>query len=906
MRSSLSPSDVVGRDQLITRCLRHLDDDGDPSLLVLSGEAGIGKTTILDAVANHLPVAPLRIAGSETESVIPYGALAHLVAEVAPALGMLTEPFRTALLRALGEEPGRVHLLSVGRGAAALLAEAGRPLLIDDGHWVDPASRRALVFALRAQSGVRAVAATRPGDVANELAGGARLEPVRGLSGRDLQTVIERRVVLAARHVLACRGLAKGNPLTAIELARAFARRPADMARGDLAPDIDELLMHRVAALPPATQRALGALALSTGQHLATVLSRLGLDARDLAPAEAEGLLTDGWFTHPLLRSVTETLLDRDERSRIHAALGDQAENEGDADRATWHQSFAGAEPSESLAERLEEMAQRAWRRGAAHEARLAWERSFAVQPRAEKRRDAVVRAAHKAWVMGDVADATRLLAGAAGPADNATAVLEELTRGQLELWTDRPLDALRRFERAHTRAVADLVGATGSQADRLRTYAGELGRSMVAAAVLASDDREAARLAATAAAACDALWPPAVLIELQTMQTIVAVLAEPHQATIEFVRSMLGDVEQALAGAADEIDGPRGTAQIVSLIAMLVESDDAAKLAQRAAQDSDRAGLDGFASISRAILAELFWRCGRWREAEVMLDHLISDTSPPILRSAASAILARVVSGMSGPSGQQCQLLAEEAITIGQATGLWLPTTSGYSAIGLRHLAVGNAAAALAALDVAWAVQQRSGFTNPAMVWFAADRAEAMLRARELQRLEPFLRELDEMASAFDSTYLRSAIARIRAERDRCGLDDFELALAGFRSLGAEFEVARTWLAAARVGTGPDHDKCLAEARAGFAALDAGLWVIACDELAARRPHALPVQLTAREADIVRLIADGHTNDQIARHLHLSVKTVEKVLTALYRRADLPNRAAVAAAVSAGALIFT
>ncbi len=906
MRSSPSPSDIIGRDALIARCLRHLSAERGPSLLVLTGEAGIGKTTVLDAVAARTTIAPLRVAGSETESVIPYGTLAHLVASVTSTFELLPQRARSALLRALGEEPGDVHLLNVGRSAATLLVRSGRPLLVDDAHWVDPASRQALIFALRAEPGVRAIATSRPGSVANELASGTRPAPVPGLTGRDLRSVIERRVRLSEGQVLACSGLAKGNPLTALELATAFAERPAEMARSDVAPDIDELLAHRLAVLPPATQRALSALALSTGQHQGRVLNRLGLGEHHLAPAEAEGLLTDGWFSHPLLRSVAERLVDGHERARIHAALSDQADDEGDADRATWHRSFAGTEPSESLAEQLEELAQRAWRRGAVHEAREAWERSFAVHPSAEKRRGAVVRAAHKAWVMGDLAGATRLLTRATGPVDSATGAIEELTRGQLELWSDRPLDALHRFERAHGRLVSELATATGPQTDKLRTFAGELGRSMVASAFLVSDDREATRLAAAAVAACDAAWPADLVIELQTMQTIVTVLTAPDLATIAFVRAVLNDVDRTFAGAVNEVEGPRGTLQVLSLIAMLVESADAPRFAQRAAHDADRAGLDGFASIARAILAELYWRIGRWQEAQSALEHLTAETSPPTLRAVASATLARVVAGMDGPIGDQCAALAEEAIAIGQTSGLWLATTSGHSALGLRHLADGDAVAALAAFDVAWAVQQRSGFTNPGMVWYAADRAEAMLRAGELRRLEPFIRELEEMATTFDSVYLRAAVARVRAERDRCGIDDFEAALAEFRALGAEFEVARTWLAAARVGAGPDHDKCLAEARAIFAALDAGLWVAACDELAARRSHAPPVRLTLRETDVVRLIAGGQTNDQIARHLHLSVKTVEKVLTTLFRRADLPNRAAVAAAVSAGTLIIS
>jgi DNA-binding CsgD family transcriptional regulator len=906
-----APTDVIGRDALIRRCVRHLSESRSSSLLMLRAEAGIGKTTVLDAVADTLridpvPAAALRLAGSETEHAIAYGTLAHLVAATTSTFDRMSERVRSPLLRALGEAPGDVHLLSVCRSVATLLANVGRPVLIDDGHWVDPASRRALVFALRAEPSVRAIVTVRPGEVATELAGGARVVDVPPLAGRDICAVITERVQLAPSLVLACSRLARGNPYAAIEFATACAERPFNIARSDAIPDLDALLTRRIAALPEATHRALGVVALSTGQHLGSVLGRLDLDEGDLAPAETEGLLTDGSFSHPLLRSVTEALLDGHERTRVHLALADQASDEGDADRETWHRSLAGAEPSDVLAERLEDLAQRAWRRGAVHEAREAWERSFAVHPTAKKRRGAVVRAAHKAWLMGDLAGATRLLTIATGPVDAATDAIEELTRGQMELWTDRPLDALHRFERAHAVAVSELKTAAGVPVEALRTYAGELGRSMVASAVLVADDRAATRLAATAVAAWDATWPAMTAIELHTMQTIVTVMSAPDPDTITSVRSALRDVENAFAGAADDVEGPRGTLQILSLIAMLVESPDAPRFAHLAAQHADRAGLDAFASIARVILAELHWRLGRWPEAHLELEPLVTETSPPILRAFAAATLARVVAGAHEPTGDRCLPLAEEAIAAGQAVGLWQAISSGHSAVGLHYLAAGNADSALAALDVAWAVQQRSGFVNPALIWFAADRAEAMLLAGQGRRLEPFLSQLDEMAATFDSTYLRCGVARVRAERDRVGFSGFASALSGFHALDAEFEVARTWLAAARAaGSGSDHDKCLAEARAIFTALGAGRWVATCDERAARQMGAPHVRLTLRETEVVRLIALGQTNDQIARSLCVSVKTVEKVLTTLYRRSKRPNRSAVVAAVSAGTLVL-
>lgn len=46
--------------------------------------------------------------------------------------------------------------------------------------------------------------------------------------------------------------------------------------------------------------------------------------------------------------------------------------------------------------------------------------------------------------------------------------------------------------------------------------------------------------------------------------------------------------------------------------------------------------------------------------------------------------------------------------------------------------------------------------------------------------------------------------------------------------------------------------------------------------------------RLTAREVEVLALMAEGHTNDVIGRTLHLSAKTVERHVTAIFRKLDL------------------
>lgn len=53
---------------------------------------------------------------------------------------------------------------------------------------------------------------------------------------------------------------------------------------------------------------------------------------------------------------------------------------------------------------------------------------------------------------------------------------------------------------------------------------------------------------------------------------------------------------------------------------------------------------------------------------------------------------------------------------------------------------------------------------------------------------------------------------------------------------------------------------------------------------------------LTAREVEVVRLVAEGRTNQAIARELHLSEKTVARHLSNILAKLDVGSRTAAAA----------
>jgi DNA-binding NarL/FixJ family response regulator len=92
------------------------------------------------------------------------------------------------------------------------------------------------------------------------------------------------------------------------------------------------------------------------------------------------------------------------------------------------------------------------------------------------------------------------------------------------------------------------------------------------------------------------------------------------------------------------------------------------------------------------------------------------------------------------------------------------------------------------------------------------------------------------------------------------------------------------------------DEDSANAElaiARKTLAALDVAPGVQEIDKLQGR---ARPAGLTERELEVLRLVAEGRSNPDIARFLVLSHKTVERHLSNIFTKLDVPSRTAAAA----------
>src|SRR5579884_2488768 len=194
---------------------------GESATLVLLGEAGIGKTVLLDyAAACAADVRVLRARGIESEAQIPFASLLELLRPALAVVERIPAPQAIALEGALALRPGRAQeRYAVGAATLSVLAayaeEGPIALLLDDAHWLDSSSAEALLFAIRrlVADPIAVVIAAREGHPS--LLDGADLPTRRldGLSSDEASPLLARLTPRAADRL---HRATAGNPLALI------------------------------------------------------------------------------------------------------------------------------------------------------------------------------------------------------------------------------------------------------------------------------------------------------------------------------------------------------------------------------------------------------------------------------------------------------------------------------------------------------------------------------------------------------------------------------------------------------------------------------------------------------------------------------------------------------------------
>jgi tetratricopeptide (TPR) repeat protein len=451
---------------------------GRAGALVIHGEAGVGKSALLEDVIARAGVRVLRTQGLESESPLPFAALHRLLRPVLPLLDRLPGPQARALRVAFGqEEGGDVDPFLVAVAVLSALTEAAEegPVLgvIDDAHWLDAASADALLFAARRLQADRValVFAARDEDLRTFDHDGVPSLLLTGLDAAAARALLAERAGDALADEVCERLMeqAGGNPLALVELPTALtaaqlqgtAPMPAQL---HLTAGVERVFLDRCRRLPEQVQTLLLVAAADDSGQLATVrraAAVLDAGSRALQEAEQSGLLvTDGdsvRLRHPLVRSAVYQAATDLERREAHRALAAALEGTGEADRQAWHRAAAADGPDEAVVAALERAAVHAERRGGYVAAAAAYERAAELTAGRERRAARLFAAAGNAWACGQATRARTLAAAAGDQADGRLlrADIDRL-RGRIEVNIGSASEAHRIFMRAARAVAAD------------------------------------------------------------------------------------------------------------------------------------------------------------------------------------------------------------------------------------------------------------------------------------------------------------------------------------------------------------------------------------------------------------------------------------------------------------------
>ncbi|SNR59703.1 transcriptional regulator, LuxR family [Haloechinothrix alba] len=182
----------------------------------------------------------------------------------------------------------------------------------------------------------------------------------------------------------------------------------------------------------------------------------------------------------------------------------------------------------------------------------------------------------------------------------------------------------------------------------------------------------------------------------------------------------------------------------------------------------------------------------------------------------------------------------------------------------------------------------------------------EIVLAAGDIDAARTASDELAEFAADLDTPYLRAVAASARGAIMLADGDDHAACVAlrrawlSWQELDAPYEAAQVRLlmsrACRRLG---DHDTASMEldaARRVFEQLGAGPALTKAAELSGRSRASAPGGLTAREVDVLRLVATGASNREVADRLVLSEKTVARHLSNIFAKLGVASRAAATA----------
>ncbi|WP_308214356.1 helix-turn-helix transcriptional regulator [Solirubrobacter ginsenosidimutans] len=877
--------------------------NGQSGVLVLRGEAGVGKTALVEyAIQSAAGLTVLQAAGREAEMELASSALHQLCAPLLDRLDGLPGPQRRALATTFGLDAGEVpDRFFVGLAVLGLLSSAAEecPFLcvIDDAQWLDRASAQALAFVARrmlAEPVVMLFAAREPSDL---LAGLPELV-VGELGDADARALLASVIPGRLDERIADQLLAeaRGNPLALLELPRGLSA--AQLAGGfglsgalSLQGRIEESFVTRLEALPRDAQRLLMvAAAEPTGDPalLWRAVERLGITDSALQPARSTGLIEiDGRvrFRHPLVRSAAYRAAPLGERRRVHQALADATDAQTDPDRRAWHLAEAAAGPDEHVAAELERAAGRAQARGGLAAAAAFLERAVALTPAPSRRAQRALAAAQTKFEAGALDDALALLGTAeAGAVDDAQRARVDLLRAQIAFASKRGGDAPQLLLRAARELEAvdpKLARATYLEALSAAMFAGRLARG--GGAVEISE-------AALAGPPPPAAPCPSDLL----LQGLAVQFTAGYAAGAPILREALR------AFGRDAVLPPEEARWLwfASWIAIYLWDDEAwwvfSTRHLNLVREAGALSALPFVLTDRSCVYAFHGELGEAASCEEELRAATEATGIATVPYGALALAA--LRGCEAEFSQLIQTPVKEA----QARGEGLALTITEILSGTLYNGLGRHDAAFAAVG-----QPERYYEESAVLWALIELIEAAVRSGEPQVAAHALELFAQKTRVAGTDWALGIEARCRALLSHSAAEADSLYREAIERLGrtrVRVEFARShllygeWLRRerrrvdAREQLRTAFEMFNAMGIEGFAAR-AERELLATGERVRKRIVETRDELTAREAQVARLARDGLSNAEIGARLFISQHTVAYHLRKIFNKLGITSR---------------
>jgi DNA-binding CsgD family transcriptional regulator len=876
---------------------------GHGGTVVICGEPGIGKSTLLEYAMNSAAgFQVLRAVGNEAEKELPFAAAQQLCVPTLDTLHELPAPHRDALGVAFGHVAGSPpDRLFVGLALLGLLSQfaSDQPVLcvVDDAQWLDRESAQAFAIAARRLRSEHIafifVARTVPTDL-----NGLPCLPVFGLSQADARALLRSALPDPFDERVLERILAetRGNPLALLELPRGLT--PAELAGGftlpasvPMAGRIEASFQRRIAKLRLSSRRLLlVAAAEPTGDPdlLWRAAQHLGVDESAGAEVEADGLLEVSpqvIFRHPLVRSAVYEAAAPADRREVHRALADATDAAIDPDRRAWHLAQAAWHPDDDVAKDLEVSAGRAQARGGIVAAAAFLKRAAELTVNPSLRADRLLAAAE-----------AKRQAGALEAALELAAYAEQ-----------SPLDDHQRATVEVLRARVSFTSERGGEAP---------GLLLAAAQHLEIHDPRRAR---------------EIYLDGITAALFAGKLASSGNAR---------DVAKAVLAAPHPAGPPSASDLLLQGLALLVAEGPAA------ATPVSRQALKAFRSETVGTEERLRWSWLAGRAAALMWDYDAWDafTRDQVVAARAVGALTLLPMALSETAGIQlfagrlseAESLFEQADAVADATGT---RAARYAAVmvaayrgcerearpfidaavrdfaargeGMGVNLTGCAAAALynglARYDEAY-VAAENALEDHYELWFwpgvPVELIEAASRSGRTAAATAAFERLSESTGASGTAWAAAVEDRCRALLSQGALAEklYRSAIDRLVPTALRLDLARThllfgeWLR--RENRPADAREELRAAHRLFTdfgsesfAERARIELRATGERTRKRSPESNVRLTPQEARVAQLVAQGGTNAEIAAQMFISPSTVEYHLHKVFRKLGMRSR---------------